>query len=117
MFTKLCRLFGCINDLRPGLLKLWIFFLILRGYFASIIKGMNREQKGKTTDFLKFQFPKVLINIEYSQNQRNLFHHYSSLDIYKNGSSLVFSIIIDLRIAYYYPNFRHKVIEAWNFYF
>ena len=57
VFTKLCRWFGYIIDLRPGLLKLWVFSLISKGCFSSVIKGMNRETEGKTRDFFKFHFP------------------------------------------------------------
>ena len=54
LFTKLCRWFGCIIDLRPGLLKLRGFSLILRGCFSSIIKGMNRETEGKDQGLFLF---------------------------------------------------------------
>ena len=54
---KALLVFGCSIDLRPVLLKLWVFSLISKGCYSSVIKGMNRETKGKTRDFLKFHFP------------------------------------------------------------
>ena len=48
---------------------------------------MNREteEEKKTGIIFKFHFSKVLI--EKSQNKRHLFHHYSTIDAYQNGSN------------------------------
>ena len=49
---------------------------------------MKRETEGKDQKlFVNFTFSKVLVKIERPQNKRHLFHHYSTIDAYKNGSS------------------------------
>ena len=86
--------------------------------------GMKGEHDGKYWEifcfsfFSNFHLRQVLIKAEQSENKDCAFHNYLRCAVLlqmflKNSSTCTyFSIMINLEIMYYYPDFRHEVRET-----